>query len=168
MSQSSGGVYELHILWVLWKLGVVLFRGTHPIAARKFSSKSLLNFGQLSPQLVPEIEDIAYVRRSFSSCASTAPSKTIFIIPWEKRVIFRCCLLDGCKSQQRIFTMAQYVDSVSGFGFGVGRQALFDALFGRAELCDGVEFLEGNLVAKWLWTQETCYLVTGDQWKWSM
>ena len=31
----------------------------------------------------------------------------------------------------------------------VDRQALFDALFGRAELCDGVEFLEGNLVAKW-------------------
>ena len=50
----------------------------------------------------------------------------------------------------------------------VDRQALFDALFGRAELCDGVEFLEGNLVAKWLRTQETCYLVTGDPWKWSM
>lgn len=30
----------------------------------------------------------------------------------------------------------------------VDRQALFDAIFGRAEFCDGVEFLEGNLVAK--------------------
>lgn len=54
----------------------------------------------------------------------------------------------------------------------VDRQALFDALFGRAELCDGVEFLEGNLVAKWFLGPKkhaTWWLGDpGDPWKWSM
>lgn len=44
----------------------------------------------------------------------------------------------------------------------IDRQALFDALFGRAELCDGVEFLEGNLVAKWFLGPKKKLL--GDRW----